>query len=729
VLLLGPPRAAANEFPINACQADRADFSTRAFEDYANRGMMWKRACAPEGRGLRGLVTANVVRAGRVERGARSYFILRAPEGTHFSNLVWSGETRRRDCRYALQLWAGRPNARPVAIRNLVANHDCPAPLAPQAFGWPTARTYNIEGATKIVQRVLCVGSRKRPYCSARSLNYIRTFRAQATVVDTSAPGVTITQDNPFTSGAWVRGAQTVSYAALDNVGVGFARALVGGRLYSGAPRACNYAARVPCPNGTASIPVDTTKLDEGTQPLVVRAFDAASNPGDSAPVWVRVDNTAPGAVQAAVAGGEDWRNSNDFDVSWVNPFELDRAPIAAAHYTLCPAGGGDCTEGGRSESGIDHLGDLAVPAAGEWQLRVWREDAAGNQQRDNASVPVTLRYDPEPPQLAFEAADSSDPTAVSVAVTDRVSGLADGQIELSREGSGQWQSLPTNAAGDRLRARIDDAQLAPGTYLLRATAHDHATNQSSTDRYVDGRPAVVTLPLRRPTRVRAGIVTRQAFRRTVGRGRNRHRVRRRRTVLERQSRVPFGGVARIAGEVIARDGAPIAGAELRVLSFGTTSTEQLVGTVRSDDHGRFSYDARGSSTQTLRFYYGGTVLTLPAQRDVRLEVPAASSIGRNTRRVRNGHAVTFTGEVRSRPTPPAGKLVELQVQLSGRWQTFRTVRTKQDGSWRVRYRFRRSCGLVRFRFRGRLPAESGYAFVTGHTRPVSVVVRGPRCR
>ena len=55
------------------------------FEDFANRGMMWRRACNPEGPGLRGLMTANVVRAGRVVRGSRSYFLLKAPPATHFS--------------------------------------------------------------------------------------------------------------------------------------------------------------------------------------------------------------------------------------------------------------------------------------------------------------------------------------------------------------------------------------------------------------------------------------------------------------------------------------------------------------------------------------------------------------------------------------------------------------------------------------------------------------------
>ncbi len=201
--------AVANEFTINACQADRVNFSTQAFEDFATRGMQWKRACDPEGPGLRGLVTANVVRSGRVPRGARSFFVMRAPDGTRFARLNWSGQARRRDCRYALQLWASRPDGPPVPIKNVRANRRCPRRNLAQAAGWPRARTYDIAGATSIVQRVVCVGSSRTPYCSSRGLNYIRTFKAQATVVDISPPSVSIVQDNPFTRGEWVRGVQT----------------------------------------------------------------------------------------------------------------------------------------------------------------------------------------------------------------------------------------------------------------------------------------------------------------------------------------------------------------------------------------------------------------------------------------------------------------------------------------------------------------------------------------
>ena len=185
----GAGSAQASEFSINACQADRAEFSTRAFEQFANRGMMWRRACNPIGPGLRGLITANVTRAGKVQRGSRAYFVLNAPAGTHFTKLTWSGDARRDDCRYALQLWASRPNGSAVAIKNVRANRGCPDHGSGQTAGWPSGRTYDIDGATRIFQRVLCVASSAKPYCSAHSVNYIRTFKAKAVVIDTSPTG------------------------------------------------------------------------------------------------------------------------------------------------------------------------------------------------------------------------------------------------------------------------------------------------------------------------------------------------------------------------------------------------------------------------------------------------------------------------------------------------------------------------------------------------------------
>ncbi|MBD0280998.1 MAG: hypothetical protein ICV69_02205 [Thermoleophilaceae bacterium] len=691
--------------------------------------MMWKRACDPEGHGLRGLITGNVVRSGRVARGARSYFILRAPPGTYFRSLVWSGDIERRDCRYALHLWADGPSGQPIPVKNRRANIGCPRPGLAQAAGWPGTEEYPIDGTTRIVQRAVCVGAPRKPYCSARGFNYIRTFKAKAHVVDPAPPDIRVLQDNPFTSGQWVSGLQRVNYDAADNVGVKLARAVVSGVYQGEHARACDFALRVPCPNGPGVIEINTRMLSEGSQVLTVEALDAADNVRASdAPTTVRVDNTAPGAVAVAAEGGEAWRNRNDFGLLWANPTENDRAPVTAAHYRLCRVDGTDCRDGSRSGPSIDRLSDIAVPSPGEWQFRMWREDAAGNRESTNASLPVILRFDPEPPELGFEQLAASDPTRISVLVTDRVSGLAGGQIEISREGSDLWQTLVTRQDGDRLVARLDDVVLSPGSYRLRATARDRAGNEKSTDTRLDGQPMVVTLPVRIPTALRAGVARRRTERRVIGRRGNRREVRREVVTLEPSARVALGDQVRIGGRLESSDRQPIAGAEVLVLRRGV-GAEQLAQVLTTDAQGAYAYTAQANASHTLRFVFQGTPLMLPAESEVVLSVPATSTIEAQPRRLRNGGMVRFGGRVGSLPTPPAGKLVELQVVLSGEWQTFRTTYTDSAGAWRVPYRFRRTCGVTRYRFRARIPAEAGYPFETGYTRAVRVVVRGGRCR
>ena len=114
-----------------------------------------------------------------------------------------------------------------------------------------------------------------------------------------------------------------------------------------------------------------------------------------TAPTLVRVDNTAPGAVAVGLDGGDGWRNTNDFDLSWTNTPEGDRAPISGAYTRICSSAGTACSTKSHPGGNISSLPNTAVPGPGEWQLRLWRQDAAGNQEPANASVPVTLALRP----------------------------------------------------------------------------------------------------------------------------------------------------------------------------------------------------------------------------------------------------------------------------------------------------------------------------------------------
>lgn len=730
IALASPGTAAAGEYTISICQADEAGYVSSAFENFATRGMKWRRACNPLGPGLRGLVTANVPGTGRVPRGAQSGFVLSAPPGTAISRLRWSGVAHRRDCRYALQLYAERPGASPVSIKNVRANRHCPSPEDAQASSWPRLRAYDLGGATRIVQRVVCVGTSSREYCSARGQNYIGTLAAEATVVDGSPPSAGVVQDEPLTQGKWVSGKQGVRYEASDNVGIKSASVLIGGAARGSDPKSCSYSQRIPCPNSPGWIGINTAEAPEGSQPLTVVAEDAAGNHGESAAVTARIDNTAPGAVSVGVGGGEAWRNSNDFDLSWANPAEPDRAPITAAHYRLCRVGGTECSTADSSGEGIAGIDDVKVPSPGEWELRLWREDAAGNQQPANASQPVKLRFDPEPPQLGFEAPSADDPTRIAVQVTDRISGLSSGQIELSRAGSGTWQVLPTSKEGDHLVTRVDDAALPAGEYELRASASDQANNIGETDRRLDGQPMRLRLPLRTTTAMKAGVVDK----RTVTRKGKKGKVRR--TVLEPRVKVSFGRRVRVGGRLVNSAGHPLSGAKVLVYSQRmegkepVAGTEELEGAVMTDSDGRFVYPLEARFSQRFRFLYEGTATILPVEDRATLLVKATSTFSVTPDHILNGESVTFSGRVRGRPLPAKGKLIELQYEYApNEWQTFRTIRSDAtDGTWSKVYFFRRTCGKARYHLRVYLPGEAGYPLEPGTSHELTVRVRGRPC-
>jgi hypothetical protein len=729
-LLATTAPAAAGTYTVNACAAERFGFSTQAFVDFPalgipTSGMYMRRACAPTDAAPFGLVAGNVVRSGRVKAGHQAGFVLDAPPNASFLELKWSGRVRRRDCRYALQMYAVGPDGSLVKkIRNFRANRNCAKSdnrtQVAQVGGIRRPVPFRMPGATRIVQRSVCVGGSRKRFCSARSINRIQTFWAEATIADGSPPAVAIAQDNPFTQGAWVNGTQSVGYTVSDNVGV--RRAQVGPFRHD---RPCDDTRTIPCTNDPGRVDVDTTKLREGTQPLVVQAVDAAENAADSQPVTVRVDRTAPAAPAVSVEGGETWRSQNSFAAVWQNSDEGDRAPITAAHWRLCRPGGSSCTTGSQSGTGIARLADLRAPEPGEWELRVVREDAAGNRNDDYASQPVRLRHDPEAPGLAFEGAPADDPTRVSVAVTEKISGIAGGQIELSPAGSNTWQALPTTLDGRGLVARIDDAALPPGPYLLRAQATDLAGNIG-----VTAAPQALTLPLRIQSAIQAGVLKTRIVREKVKgkegrRGSRRRSVRRRVTELRPQSRVRWGGHVTIAGRLTNRDGQPLPGQQIQVLGPGAGG-EELLAVLATDARGAFSYRAAGSASRTLRFVHPGTPTLLPAESRVTLVVPAAGGFKPSRKRVLNGGRVVFRGRVASLPLPAGGKLVELQVkQPTGEWTTFRTLRTDSQGRWALRYRFRFVRCHTTYRLRARIPAEAGYPFAAGKSRSRKVTVRG----
>ena len=411
-------------------------------------------ACGKHGDGLRGVVTQNIGGRRQVKAGSMAQVGIVAPTGTEILAFTWDARMRRVDCRYAMQAWAVVPGSRPTMLFNGKANRGCARPGRVQIAA-AKETTHSIPGATAIMQRIKCVGRGKQNWCSAKSTNYIQTLQAKVLLKDVQAPTVQILGDTALAGGAWVRGDQPLNYTASDNIGIERAQAVIGGVAQGGHTRPCSRhctrrrlhrAATVserPRPDRCATRSVwlkerSSSSCKPRTQHRTRRS---------SEPLVARIDNTAPARVDVALDGGDQWRNQNAWTAVWANPDEGDRAPIVAADYKLCDAqDANSCSRDTQAAPGISRL-PLTVPGPGEWKLSIWRTDAAGNQSEAHRSVPVTLRYDPEPPKLAFEPPDPADPTLVAARATDELSGVAGGVIDIAPAGTG---CLATAAHGPR---------------------------------------------------------------------------------------------------------------------------------------------------------------------------------------------------------------------------------------------------------------------------------------
>jgi hypothetical protein len=353
----------------------------------------------------------------------------------------------------------------------------------------------------------------------------------------------------------------------------------------------------------------------------------------------------------------------------------------------------------------------VLAPGPGDYRLYVWLEDAANNQREANAAVGVPVRFDPEPPELAFLPLDPEDPLRVAVNVSDRHSGLADGEIEMRSTGPPTWHGLPSERQGSQLVAYVDDERFRRGLYEFRARAVDHAGNEASTGRRTDGAAAMIRLPARIDTRLAVGVP---------------RRVHHRRRRFDNAVRASYGRRLKLSGRLTNADGQPIEGATIEALDTRTDGASLPIGLATTGSSGRFRYVLRASRNRDLLFHYLGSRRIGAATADFRLRVRGSSSIKVNRATVRNGQAVVFSGRVASGPLPPAGKLIEMQAHFRGRWRTFSTVRSDRAGLWRFPYRFGATLGRVTYRFRARLPSEGGYPFITGRSRVARVVVLGP---
>lgn len=453
--------------------------------------------------------------------------------------------------------------------------------------------------------------------------------------------------------------------------------------------------------------------LPEGVNFVRAVAVSGSGVPSPVESAEIRVDATPPLTTLEGTPPG--WSNR----------------PLRVTALAADALSGMDPSQGGDPFTAIAVDGDLASRAGGErasaWvsgsgihRISFYGCDVAGNVADGQAGAPAperaTVKIDEDPPAVAFAARqDPAEPERIEATVTDALSGPSGrrGSIAVRPAGSGaRFEELPTEIEGGRLIARWDSDSYPPGNYEFRATGYDLAGNSAAGTMRGDGAKMVLPSPLKTPVAVSAGFGAKTGSWRA-------------------QKRVPYGRGVRYSGRLRTTTGSPVGGAEVTVtetFAAGSASAGRAT-IVRTKADGTFSLRlAPGPSRQVSAGFAGSRTLTRTAGAGARLAVRGAVRLHASTALARIGGApVVFSGRVAHLGAKaPKGKAVELQFRYPGAgWSEFRTVATGAGGRFRYAYRFSDDDSRgVRFQFRAVVPAQEGWPYDAGASRPVIVTGR-----
>lgn len=649
----------------------------------------------------------------RVGTGAAARFGMQAPPGTSIVRAIVSGrfDTRGKKWQAALS------NGSKVLLGCAAGQESCTETPQNAFVAMPPSQALYIEA---FCTDGPCNAYRHPDAGSDHTYARARLGSVLMTISDPTPPTVSNPSGSAWT-GAWIGGRRSVTFDAADGSGITEVYALIDHGIVSQASRKCgNFVYRCRDFPG-ATLDVDLSRLSDGAHQLMAAAKDRAAN-GGAATQQINVDNnppTPPVSLGSDVARG--WTDSPVVRLTWSNPVQ-QFAPIEGATVQACPAGqGGGCATRDYAGANIAAV-DYELPGDGAWDVTVWLRDAAGNSSPSQASAPLRIGLDREAPaDVAFLPANPRNPSVVRVRATDRLSGLARGEIQVRRKGRKSWRAVKTQLVAGGLRAQLPDARLRNGKYVMRARVVDVAGNERTASRRVDGSRAAVRLPVRVAARMRVG-------RKKKVRARGSKSRRRFKIVYVKRPIVRHDKRMRVGGRLVAPGGNPLAGVRVDVAARPQDPDARFkpVATLRTSKRGRFAYLLPPGRSRFIRFTYRGAPRIRPQQRTLHVRVRAATTIKVSDREVVNGETVRFSGRVKTGPQPATGKLMALQFYDRGEWRTFRNFRADSaSGKWFYEYRFTETSGRQTYKFRVQLPRESDYGYATGASRPIKVTVRG----
>lgn len=481
LLTLIPSAADAGTYDVDACDGAPGGANNSWVLDTGGNGMEASSLCPTNGSDHFGITLRNFVFNWWVGSGSHAAATFTAPEGNTVDALRVSRRIWRSDGDWRVAAYNQRGNF--LEGCEVYSGAKCYDAIGSEG----TASFVDIENTPRVQYVVRCEKAGgcwagtdpAAPYGRAAQINL---RGATVRIDDPRPPSLTVDAGgSPLWASEWQRGLRSVRYSTADSAGIKRTELLVDDAVEKSTDRDCDYTYTAPCLDVSGDgYTLDTRTLPDGEHTVALRSFDAAKNPTLES-TTVKVDNTAPGRVTPEVEGTSDWRRTNGFDVRWTNP-SGQSAPIARARYELCRAGTTDCTSGARDGRDIQALSNLAVPGPGDWTLRVYLEDAAGNASADNASDPVHLKFDDTVPVAAAPERANGWLNAEDVLAYDQriqlplggakpPSGVAGYSVAMDDAEPDDTIDVP----GDPATYRIPRGMLTEGRHVFKARAVTNA--------------------------------------------------------------------------------------------------------------------------------------------------------------------------------------------------------------------------------------------------------------
>ena len=351
----------------------------------------------------------------------------------------------------------------------------------------------------------------------------------------------------------------------------------------------------------------------------------------------------------------------------------------------------------------------------------------------------ITLSDDVAPTWLAEPAGGLLTTTAPQSGVqqvafqgADRGGGVADVAIEINGQvvSRGVFNDqdrtcappytapvpCPLNVGG---QLAFDTAALPDGDHTLRMLITDAAGNVTPWG------PIKITTrnarpdPSCQPDPALSGPASLQALSKRVPR-KNRPTKARTRMI------VPYGRAMQVTGVLRGAGRVPVPGAPICLVSRhdGSRGPFVPIGRATTGSDGRYTARLPNGPSREIRAVYrlgNGAIVGRTL-----LRVRPSVTANPQRRKLRNGQVLVIKGRVRGGPIPRRGVALNVQSIREGRWQGFSDpIRTDSKGRFRFRYRFTRTLGVQRYRLRVRVFAQTGYPYLTGFSKRISIRVTG----